>query len=248
MVREGHDESDFGDSVDEDRKNESAVKTSETHSYVDILAHRLNEVDQRLLKYSIDFNIKYRAPSVLSKDKSKEDASLKDGKGKSPSKARKDAKKLNAGGAGGAGEDKVDGDGADEAEAGVKANAEWSAGENSRNDHLNKGGYDKDGKYIPHENKVYDGKDEKDIFKIHKDLLDLVKSRPDNPNQIVPSELHKNMENTLDGEKTNVDIFATKKPAFEVPGVETQTELEPNKDEVRASPAKKLDQMVDAEA
>ena len=31
----------------------------ETHSYVDVIAHRLNEVDQRLLKYSIDMNIKY---------------------------------------------------------------------------------------------------------------------------------------------------------------------------------------------
>ena len=31
----------------------------ETHSYVDVMAHRLNEVDQRLLKYSIDMNIKY---------------------------------------------------------------------------------------------------------------------------------------------------------------------------------------------
>lgn len=53
LVREGllHDGSDFDsdDSVDgddyENKRNQNAPKVSETHSYVDVLAHRLNEVD-----------------------------------------------------------------------------------------------------------------------------------------------------------------------------------------------------------
>jgi hypothetical protein len=46
-----HDASDFdtNDSVDEDdfesRKAFNKQKVSETHSYVDVLAHRLNDVD-----------------------------------------------------------------------------------------------------------------------------------------------------------------------------------------------------------
>lgn len=43
----------------ESRKVANAPKIQEQHSYVDVLAARLNEVDQRLLKYSIDMNIKH---------------------------------------------------------------------------------------------------------------------------------------------------------------------------------------------
>jgi len=67
LVREGllRDVSDFdsNDSIDQEdyasRKIANAPKIQEQHSYVDVLAARLNEVDQRLLKYSIDMNIKH---------------------------------------------------------------------------------------------------------------------------------------------------------------------------------------------
>ena len=67
LVREGllKDVSDFdsNDSVEvddrENRRVSDAPKIQEQHGYVDVLSARLNEVDQRLLKYSIDMNIKH---------------------------------------------------------------------------------------------------------------------------------------------------------------------------------------------
>ncbi len=67
LVREGllKDVSDFdsNDSIDVDerdsRKVANAPKIQEQHSYVDVLSARLNEVDQRLLKYSMDMNLKH---------------------------------------------------------------------------------------------------------------------------------------------------------------------------------------------
>lgn len=91
LVREGllnGDVSDLdsNDSVDQDdvnaKKIHNAPKVAETHSYVDVLAHRLNEVDQRLLKYSIDMNIKHKIdptdqdPDAARRDRTQNDIVL----------------------------------------------------------------------------------------------------------------------------------------------------------------------------
>lgn len=143
------------------------------------------------------------------------------------SKARQLKKRLNGG------DDKamMDGDGGDKAER--KNSREWSAGEGSRDGDANKDGYEKDGSYIPHENKVDNGAGRQDIFQVHKDLLHLIKNRPDNPNQVVPEQLNKQvgfMDNTVDGGKT----------IMELPQPEAKTQTDEEKEKPNLQPAKVL--------
>ena len=51
---------DFAQSHSEDDLNSSDAEETydgSSHNYVDVMAHRLNDVDQRLLKYAVDMNL-----------------------------------------------------------------------------------------------------------------------------------------------------------------------------------------------